>query len=156
MLRSVKSSLATKIAGERILQPHSGWLQPVTYESWRHLLWPALENSRRPGGWQNNWRKNFRRTPFSMAIGCLLYVHPSNLGKSAVELLRAASPYELGEPPPIGGTLYPVFVRGQAKLLLHQGSEARADFQKLLDHWASYKTSPWVHLPTSGSLAPTQ
>jgi eukaryotic-like serine/threonine-protein kinase len=74
----------------------------------------------------------------------------------AVELLRAASPYELGEPPPIGGTLYPVFVRGQAKLLLHQGSEARADFQKLLDHWASYKTSPWVHLPTSGSLAPTQ
>ena len=39
-------------------------------------------------------------------------------------------PYELGT----GGGLYPVFVRGEAYLAGHQGSEAAAEFQKLLDH----------------------
>ena len=32
------------------------------------------------------------------------------------------------------GNLYPVFVRGQAYLLARQGSEAAAQFQKILDH----------------------
>jgi predicted Zn-dependent protease len=52
----------------------------------------------------------------------------------AIELLEAASPYELGEPPPIGGTLYPIYVRGNAYLLLKKGPEAATEFQKLLDH----------------------
>ena len=52
----------------------------------------------------------------------------------AVELLEAASTYELGGPPPISGTLYPVYVRGLAELLLHHGSEAAAEFQKYLAH----------------------
>jgi hypothetical protein len=30
--------------------------------------------------------------------------------------------------------LYPVFVRGEAYLAAHQGSEAAAEFQKILDH----------------------
>jgi eukaryotic-like serine/threonine-protein kinase len=30
--------------------------------------------------------------------------------------------------------MYPVFVRGEAYLALHQGSEAAAEFQKILDH----------------------
>jgi eukaryotic-like serine/threonine-protein kinase len=30
--------------------------------------------------------------------------------------------------------LYPVYVRGEAYLAAHQGSEAAADFQKILDH----------------------
>ncbi len=52
----------------------------------------------------------------------------------AVELLEAASTYELGGPSPISGTLYPVYVRAEAELLLHHGSEAVAEFQKFLDH----------------------
>src|ERR1700719_4410375 len=32
------------------------------------------------------------------------------------------------------GALYPVYVRGEAYLAAHQGSEAAAEFQKILDH----------------------
>jgi eukaryotic-like serine/threonine-protein kinase len=54
--------------------------------------------------------------------------------EKAVELLEAASGYELGEPSPIGGTLYPVYVRGEAYLNAGQGQQAAAEFQKLIDH----------------------
>jgi Tfp pilus assembly protein PilF len=30
--------------------------------------------------------------------------------------------------------MYPVYVRGEAYLAVHQGSEAAAEFQKILDH----------------------
>ena len=53
----------------------------------------------------------------------------------AIESLRAAAPNELGQ---VGfytwGALYPVFVRGEAYLAAHQGNEAAAEFQKILDH----------------------
>jgi eukaryotic-like serine/threonine-protein kinase len=52
----------------------------------------------------------------------------------AVELLHAASTYELGAPGPMEATIYPVYVRGQAELLLHHGSNAATEFQKFLDH----------------------
>ncbi|MGA7918052.1 MAG: protein kinase, partial [Candidatus Acidiferrales bacterium] len=55
----------------------------------------------------------------------------------ARETLRAALPYELGRTTysSYGWTaMYPVFVRGEAYLALHQGSEAAAEFQKILDH----------------------
>jgi serine/threonine protein kinase/tetratricopeptide (TPR) repeat protein len=55
----------------------------------------------------------------------------------ARETLRTALPYELGRTTysSYGWTaLYPVFVRGEAYLALHQGSEAAAEFQKILDH----------------------
>jgi serine/threonine protein kinase/tetratricopeptide (TPR) repeat protein len=55
----------------------------------------------------------------------------------AVELLQAASAYELGEPSPgaqVGGTLYPVYVRGEAYLGAGQKQQAAAEFQKLIDH----------------------
>ena len=55
----------------------------------------------------------------------------------AIENLRAAAPYELGETTgsAYGWTaLYPVFVRAEAHLAAHQSSEAVAEFQKILDH----------------------
>ena len=52
----------------------------------------------------------------------------------AVELLQAAATYELGAPGPMEATIYPVYVRGQAELLLHHGSDAATEFQKFLDH----------------------
>jgi eukaryotic-like serine/threonine-protein kinase len=55
----------------------------------------------------------------------------------AIEVLDEAAPYELGAPgpqPELGAMLYPVYLRGQAYLALHQGSAAAAEFQKYLDH----------------------
>ncbi len=55
----------------------------------------------------------------------------------AIECLRVATPYELGQTTSstYGWTaLYPVYVRGEAYLAAHQGSEAAAEFQKILDH----------------------
>jgi tetratricopeptide (TPR) repeat protein len=57
----------------------------------------------------------------------------------AIELLQIEVPYDLGGPPcsaPPGyfGMLYPVYVRGLAYLEAHQGAEAAAEFQKILDH----------------------
>jgi serine/threonine protein kinase/tetratricopeptide (TPR) repeat protein len=56
---------------------------------------------------------------------------------AAIESLRAAAPYELGGSTncPFGWTfMYPVFVRGEVHLAARQGSEAAAEFQKILDH----------------------
>jgi tetratricopeptide (TPR) repeat protein/predicted Ser/Thr protein kinase len=52
----------------------------------------------------------------------------------AVEILQGAAPYNLGEPPPIAGTLYPVYVRAQAYLLMKKGNEAAREFQKFVDY----------------------
>jgi eukaryotic-like serine/threonine-protein kinase len=54
----------------------------------------------------------------------------------AVELLTAASPYELGQwiASLNYSCLYPVYVRGQAYLALHQGKAAETEFQKIVDH----------------------
>jgi tetratricopeptide (TPR) repeat protein len=48
---------------------------------------------------------------------------------------EAVALVEIGAPPPLhAGTLYPVFLRGQAYLAGGQGGVAAAEFQKLLDH----------------------
>ena len=56
----------------------------------------------------------------------------------AIELLKVASAYEQGEPPSsffgFFGVLYPVYVRGEAYLALHQGAQAAAEFQKIVEH----------------------
>jgi tetratricopeptide (TPR) repeat protein len=53
----------------------------------------------------------------------------------AIELLQPAATYELGFiSPSYMGSLYPVYVKGQAYLLLHEGNEAVEEFQKFLDH----------------------
>ena len=56
--------------------------------------------------------------------------------RKAVELLSMASEYELGEPgqSPSHGTLYPVYVRGEAYLRAGDGERAATEFQKMIDH----------------------
>ncbi len=50
----------------------------------------------------------------------------------AVELLRATAPYELAA---MGvGSLEPIYLRGQAYLMQHNGSAALVEFRKILDH----------------------
>ena len=48
----------------------------------------------------------------------------------AIELLKAASTVELGG----ASNLAPVYLRGEAYLMLHDGSAAAAEFQKFIDH----------------------
>jgi serine/threonine protein kinase/tetratricopeptide (TPR) repeat protein len=56
----------------------------------------------------------------------------SNDAPKAIEMLQSARPYELGVLNNF--TMYPVYVRGQAYLGAHRGSEAAAEFQKIIDH----------------------
>jgi len=63
----------------------------------------------------------------------------------AIADFRAAAPYELGhEASSIYGwtALYPVFVRSEAHLAAHQGNEAAAEFQKILDRRGIVLNSP--------------
>jgi eukaryotic-like serine/threonine-protein kinase len=58
-----------------------------------------------------------------------------NDASKAIDALQTAVPYELGSP--TLGTfcaLYPVYVRGQAYMAVHQSREAAVEFQKILDH----------------------
>ncbi len=61
-----------------------------------------------------------------------------NEASKAIETLRAATPYELGQ----GGGLYPVYVRGEAYLAAHRGSEAATEFQKILDQRGVVENEP--------------
>jgi tetratricopeptide (TPR) repeat protein len=60
----------------------------------------------------------------------------SNDAARAIEALRPASPFDLGTPGNGAFTpaLYPIYMRGEAYLAGHQGSQAAAEFQKILDH----------------------
>jgi len=52
----------------------------------------------------------------------------------AIQELQISRPYELGGDPITLDTLYPVYLRGQAYLMQRKGTEAVAEFQKILDH----------------------
>jgi serine/threonine protein kinase/Tfp pilus assembly protein PilF len=53
----------------------------------------------------------------------------------AIEFLKVASEYELGDPPQFQfASMYPVYVRGTAYLMNHDGRAAQAEFQKIIDH----------------------
>jgi tetratricopeptide (TPR) repeat protein len=71
------------------------------------------------------------------ALRASVALNQHNPGK-AIELLQGARAYELGIPPcsfyGFFGALYPVYVRGEAYLELHQGAQAAAEFQKIVDH----------------------
>jgi eukaryotic-like serine/threonine-protein kinase len=56
-------------------------------------------------------------------------LNQGNPGK-AIELLQTATPYEFG----FAAGVQPNYVRGLAYLKLHQGKEAAAEFQKIIDH----------------------
>ena len=56
----------------------------------------------------------------------------------AIEQLEIARRYDLATPPSgffgYYGALYPVYVRGRAYLAAHKGTEAAAEFEKILNH----------------------
>ena len=61
----------------------------------------------------------------------------------AIELLKAASPYDLGSPSSIVPlALYPVYVRGEAYLAERSSAAAVAELQKILDHPGVVQNEP--------------
>jgi len=60
----------------------------------------------------------------------------------AVELLRVTSPYELGAEPTM--PLEPIYLRGQAYLMVQNGNAAAVEFQKIVDHPGVVKTEEAV------------
>jgi eukaryotic-like serine/threonine-protein kinase len=77
------------------------------------------------------------RFSYLPALRARLALNRGDVSK-ALELLQVAAPHELGPPrssiQALFGALYPVYVRGEAYLAAHQGAEAAAEFQKILDH----------------------
>jgi hypothetical protein len=77
----------------------------------------------------------------------------------AIETLRATTPSELGQSTfsTYGWTaLYPVFVRGEAYLAARKGSEAAAEFQRIIDHRGIVLNGPigaLAHLGLARALA---
>ncbi|HEV2385750.1 MAG TPA: protein kinase [Candidatus Acidoferrales bacterium] len=68
------------------------------------------------------------------AIGAAIALDQNSPAK-AIAGLQPAAPYELGAAAQtIFLNLYPIYLRGLAFLAAHQGSQAAAEFQKILDH----------------------
>jgi Flp pilus assembly protein TadD len=68
------------------------------------------------------------------SIQAAMELHAKNAA-AAVEILQTAAPYELGQCEPFQlGMLYPIYLRGQAYLLVHQDKGAATEFQKMIDH----------------------
>jgi tetratricopeptide (TPR) repeat protein/class 3 adenylate cyclase len=77
-------------------------------------------------------------------IRALVEIHGKNPSR-ALEVVEPATPYELANPdtwPGLGGPLYPIYLRGEARLALRQGTEAAGEFQKLLDHRGLMRACP--------------
>ncbi|MGO9262835.1 MAG: protein kinase domain-containing protein [Bryobacteraceae bacterium] len=68
----------------------------------------------------------------------------------AIELLKVASTIELSEPSQFTIFLCPVYVRGEAYLMLHDGKAAAAEFQKFIDHRGVVMNFPWGALARLG------
>ena len=78
-----------------------------------------------------------------------------NAPERAVELLKAASTFELGSPTNLTISMSPVYLRGKAYLMLHDGNAAAAEFQKLIDQ-RSVMNFPWgalAHLQLARAYA---
>jgi len=68
----------------------------------------------------------------------------------AIELLKVASAVELGEITQFTIFLCPVYLRGEAYLMLHDGNRAAAEFQKFIDHRGLVANFPWGALARLG------
>jgi serine/threonine protein kinase/tetratricopeptide (TPR) repeat protein len=69
----------------------------------------------------------------------------------AIELLKVASTVELGAPTTnLTIFLCPVYLRGEAYLMLHDGNGAAAEFQKFIDHRGLVMNFPWGALARLG------
>jgi len=61
----------------------------------------------------------------------------------AVELLKETGTLELGQETQATISLSPIYIRGEAYLMLHDGNSAAAEFQKFIDHRGIVVNFPW-------------
>jgi hypothetical protein len=75
----------------------------------------------------------------------------------AIEILQPAAPFELGWQGPISagfcGSLYVIYVRGQAYLAERRGTEAAGEFQKIIDHIGVVSNDPTIVVAARLDLA---
>ena len=91
--------------------------------------------------WPTIWTRGFRKTPLCSSTICRASAESLRSTKemllAPLQGLGVAAPYELGATRAIDlnwTAMFPVFVRGEAYLAARRGSEAAAEFQKILDH----------------------
>jgi len=68
----------------------------------------------------------------------------------ALELLNLTSTVELSQPTNLAVVLCPIYLRGEAYVMLHDGSRAQAEFQKFSDHYGLVLNFPWGSLARVG------
>jgi len=68
----------------------------------------------------------------------------------AIELLKESNTIELGAPSQVNVFLCPVYLRGEAYLMLHDGNRAAVEFQKFIDHRGLVANFPWGALARLG------
>jgi tetratricopeptide (TPR) repeat protein len=68
----------------------------------------------------------------------------------AIDELTVASSLDLAEPAGVTIYLCPTYLRGQAYLMLRDGSAARTEFQKFIDHYGLVGNFPWGALSRLG------
>lgn len=69
----------------------------------------------------------------------------------AIELLQVTSNYERAFGVEVGCPKFPpIYIRGQAWLMLHDGAQAAAEFQKFVDYRTVVRSSPWAMLARLG------
>jgi serine/threonine protein kinase/tetratricopeptide (TPR) repeat protein len=75
----------------------------------------------------------------------------------AIDILQPAAPYELGWQGPstggFSGSLFVIYLRGQAYLAAHRGAEAAAEFQKIIDHIGVVSNDPTIVVAARLQLA---
>ena len=68
----------------------------------------------------------------------------------AIELLKVPSTIELGQITQTTIFQCPAYLRGEAYLMLHDGNQAAAEFQKFMDHRGPVASFPWGALARLG------
>jgi tetratricopeptide (TPR) repeat protein/predicted Ser/Thr protein kinase len=68
----------------------------------------------------------------------------------AIELLKVTIPTQLGRTTNLTIFLCPVYLRGEAYLMLHDGNRAAVEFQKFIDHRGLVANFPWGALARLG------
>jgi eukaryotic-like serine/threonine-protein kinase len=84
--------------------------------------------------------------PTIQAAGALQRKDPNR----AIEILRMANTIEIGLPTNLAVSLCPVYLRGEAYLMLHDGKAAAAEFQKFIDHRGVVVNFQWGVLARLG------
>jgi eukaryotic-like serine/threonine-protein kinase len=88
-------------------------------------------------------------------VDAAIQLRKANSSQALVDL-ESAVPYELGGAGTFISYLYPVYVRGQAYLLAHNGTAAAAEFQKMADHRGivqNFVTGALAHLQIARAYA---